>query len=123
MILVEKTNENEFSDSEKTIASLGLDEFEEKVLKDSNPVLVLCMRHDPEFKEQISSIKDICTNYVGRLKVYLLGDEALRTFRESFAVKGTPTFLLFMNGIEKGRLLGQVDSTDLNDFLSRMLQL
>ncbi|MCK9363413.1 MAG: thioredoxin family protein [Syntrophales bacterium] len=123
MILVEKTNENEFSDSEKTIASLGLDEFEEKVLKDSNPVLVLFMRHDPEFKEQIGSIKDICTNYAGRLKVYLLGDEALRTFRESFAVKGTPTFLLFMNGIEKGRLLGQVDSTDLNDFLSRMLQL
>ena len=122
MMLAESHEEPSLG-SRNTIGSIGLDEFEEKVLKETGPVLVLCMHQGSEFQEQIRAIEDIDRTYVARVKVYLLEDEALRAFKERFAVKGTPTFLLFGKGSEKGRILGRVDSKNLNDFLSRMLQL
>jgi thiol-disulfide isomerase/thioredoxin len=123
MMLVANNDENEFLGSKNIIGSIGLDQFEEKVLKEVYPVLVLCLYHESEFQEQIRIIEEIYQTYVQKMKVYLLEEEALGAFNEKFAVKGTPTFLLFINGNEKGRILGRADSKVLNDFLSRMLQL
>jgi len=122
-MLVDDKNEEMSLDRRNMIASVGLAEFEEKVLNETMPVLLLCMHQDYEFQEQMRSIEDIYRTCAAIVKMYLLDDEALRTFKERFAVKGTPTFLLFVKGRERGRILGWVDCRDLTDFLSRMLQL
>ena len=43
--------------------------------------------------------------------------------REKFNVKGTPTFMIFIGGTEKGRILGQVKQKTWEDFVSRTLSL
>lgn len=121
MMSVENNNEKNILDKDEIVFSIGLNEFEEKVFKETKPVLLLCIQNDSEFQNQLSVINDSYRTFAERIRIYLLEEDALRIFKEKFAVKGTPTFLLFINGSEKGRLLGQTGSEELNHFLSRML--
>ena len=121
MMFVENNTEKNLLDKNEVVLSIGLNEFEEKVFKEIKPVLLLCIQQDPEFQNHLRVIEDIYRTFAERVRIYLLEEDALRIFMEKFAVKGTPTFLLFINGNEKGRLLGQTDSEELNHFLSRML--
>ena len=45
----------------------------------------------------------------------------LNGFKEMYAIKGTPGFLLFNRGEEKGRMLGLADKERLETFLARNL--
>ncbi|MBW1705366.1 MAG: hypothetical protein JRJ86_09395 [Deltaproteobacteria bacterium] len=101
--------------------SIGVDNFQKEVLEESSPVLVLCMRRDSEFQEQIEVISSTCNSYGENLKICIIEEECIETFKENFGVEGTPTFLIFTGGLEKGRMLGQAEKRTLEDFLSRTL--
>jgi thiol-disulfide isomerase/thioredoxin len=103
------------------IESIGLNEFEEKVVKETEPVLLLCIQNDYESKNQLHGIEDNYRTFLEKVKIYLLEEDALKTFKEKFDVKGTPTFLLFINGRERGRWLGQAGFEELDHFLTMML--
>jgi len=120
-MFVENNTEKNLLDKNKIVLSIGLNEFEEKVFKEIKPVLLLCIQQDSEFQNHLRVIEDIYRTFAEGVKIYLLEEDALRIFMEKFAVKGTPTFLLFLNGSEKGRLLGQKSSEELSYFLSSML--
>ena len=120
-MFVENNTEKNLLDKNKIVLSIGLNEFEEKVFKEIKPVLLLCIQQDSEFQNHLRVIEDIYRTFAEGVKIYLLEEGALRIFMKKFAVKGTPTFLLFLNGSEKGRLLGQKSSEELSYFLSSML--
>jgi len=111
----ERLSKNDF------ITSIGLDNFQKEVLEENRPVLVLCMRRDCEFQKQMDTIGCLSTTYGEKLKVCLLEEEFISAFKEKFDVKGTPTLLIFAGGIEKARMLGQVEHKALKEFLSRTL--
>jgi len=100
---------------------VGLDNFQKEVLEESRPVLVLCMHWNSEFQEQIDIIECMCRTYGERLKTCLMDEELIGAFKEKFDIKGTPTFMIFNGGKEKGRMLGKTDLKGLDDFLSRTL--
>ena len=110
-------------ENESSIISIGLDDFHKEVLEENRPVLVLCMNRDFEFHEQIEVIEGVCRSYGKRLKTCLMEEEFIRGFKEKFGIKGTPTFMIFIGGIEKGRMLGQAERKALEDFVSRTLSL
>ncbi|MBW2595461.1 MAG: thioredoxin family protein [Deltaproteobacteria bacterium] len=100
-----------------------MDAFNKEVLGESRPVLVLCMHRDSEFQEQTDVVEGVCRTYGEKLKAFLMDEEFIGAFRENFEVKGTPTFMIFIGGAEKGRMLGQTDQKALEDFVSRTLSL
>ena len=112
----------ESSRRKTSIRSIGLEDFEKEVLKETMPVLVLCMHRDPDFHGQIELIEYITAKTYGdRLKVCLLEKESAEVFRETYGVGGTPTFLIFTGGREMSRLLGQAEPEILKEFLSQTL--
>lgn len=101
---------------------MGLDDFEKEVLQERKPVLILCMHRDPDFPGQIEVVERITAEVFGnRLKLLLLEEDSVEVFRKNYGVSGTPTFLIFSDGREMNRLLGQVDPRTLEEFLSRTL--
>lgn len=112
----------ESSRRKTSIRSIGLEDFEKEVLKETMPVLVLCMHRDSDFQRQIEVIERITAKTYGdRLKVCLLEEESVGVFRKRYGVGGTPTFLIFTGGREMSRLLGQAEPEILKEFLSQTL--
>ncbi|MCF8142879.1 MAG: thioredoxin family protein [Deltaproteobacteria bacterium] len=106
----------------KGIRLVGSEDFEYEVLKKKAPVLVMCIRNDSEIEGQVEMVNHVTAKLYGeRLHVCLLAEECLGIFSERYKVSGTPTFLIFNDGKETGRLLGQVDGTTLKEFLSKTL--
>lgn len=113
---------DEASERESYIRSIGLEDFEKEVIKENVPVLVLCMHRDLDFPGQIEVVERITAKMYGnRLKLLLLEEDSVEVFRKNYGVSGTPTFLIFSDGREMNRLLGQVDPRTLEEFLSRTL--
>jgi thioredoxin-like negative regulator of GroEL len=100
---------------------ISLDNFESKVAKEKRPVLLACIRHDHEFKGQKEILKAISSKYGEILKVCLLDEDSIRPFMKNFEIEGTPTFLIFHEGKEKGRILGLTDIEKLTSFIIRNL--
>jgi thioredoxin-like negative regulator of GroEL len=115
------TSESEYLYGRVPMISIGVDNFQKEVLEESSPVLVLCMRRDSEFQEQIEVILSTCNSYGENLKICIIEEECIETLKENFGVEGTPTFLIFTGGLEKGRMLGQAEQKTLEDLLSRTL--
>lgn len=103
------------------IPSIGFDDFESEVIEERRPVLVACIYWGSEFKEQTEALKSISKSYREALKICLLGTDSIGALREKLGIGGTPTFLIFYEGEEKGRILGRADSDTLRAFVIRTL--
>ena len=115
-------NNNDSLSRKRDIYLIGLEDFENEVLKEKIPVLVLCMHQDPEFYSQIEIVDRIKDEiYGGGLKICLLEEESLGVFKTKYNVGGTPTFLVFSNGKEIARMLGQIEPAILKEFLFETL--
>lgn len=91
--------------------------FQKEILEEENPVLLLCSDYGSELPDLLATLTHIKQLTEGALKVALLAETFLKLFQESYNVIGTPTFLLFSKGREKGRLLGQTDSNTLTQWI------
>lgn len=111
------------SSSRKTtsIFSIGLENFEKDVLKENRAVLLLCMYRDTEFQKQVEIIEALHNSYGEGLKTCVLEEEFVEVFMERYSIKGTPTFLIFVGGREKGRMLGQASPETLRDLVLQTL--
>ncbi len=103
------------------IPSIRSDNFELEVMKEKRPVLLACPHAYFEFIEQKEVLKSISKEYEEELKVCLLSEDFIGVFREKYGVEGTPTFLVFVGGKEKKRLLGKASREALIAFLSQTL--
>jgi len=85
------------------------------------PVLLLCMPKGPDFSNQSMLLNQIAEKYKNNLKVCLLEEELINGFRQMLHIKGTPVYLLFFRGKEKGRMLGMAAEEQMTAFLFRYL--
>lgn len=97
---------------------IGSENFEQEVIAERRPVLILCMPRDDEFPQQLKVIKDISTKYGQELKVGILDEGFIEAFKKNYGVVGTPTFLLLMEGKERARMLGLADHEMLTNLIS-----
>jgi len=96
--------------------------FEQEVVLEKRPVLLLCMPRDEEFFKQMKVLEAVAETHDHELKVGLLEDEFIERFREDLGIRGTPTFLILVQGKEKARMLGLADQASLTDFISEFSQ-
>ncbi len=101
--------------------SVGMDNFDSEIRLEMKPVLLACIRRGFELREQIDLLEKISRKYAPNLKICLLY-EGLNEVYRTLAIQGTPTFLLFFGGEEKGRMLGKVKVETLNTFVFKSLQ-
>ena len=85
------------------------------------PVLLLCMPKGPDFSSQSILLHQLSEKYKDTVKVCLLEEEMINGFRQMLHIKGTPVYLLFFQGKEKGRMLGMAGEEQLTSFLFRFL--
>jgi thioredoxin-like negative regulator of GroEL len=96
---------------------IGFNNFEQEIGKGAKPILVLCMHWNGEPQEQVRIIEMISKKYAKDIKVGLLEEEFIAPFSEKFGVTGSPTYILFVGGRERGRMLGRADPKTLENFL------
>lgn len=93
--------------------------YSAEIDKAKKPVLLLCMPQGPDFLGQSILIHQIAEKYKNTVKVCLLEEELINGFKQMLHIKGTPVYLLFVRGKEKGRMLGMAGEEQLTAFLFR----
>jgi thioredoxin-like negative regulator of GroEL len=103
----------------KTLVNLIRPEnFEQEVIAEKKPVLLLCMPRDEEFSKQVKLMEDIAEKYSNEVKVCVLQEETIEAFKKNYNILGTPTFLIIREGKERGRMLGLADKETLIKLLT-----
>ena len=104
---------------ETLIRLIRPENFEQEVVTEKKPVLLLCMPRDEEFPNQLKVIENIARRYSEELKVGLLQEEFIEAFKKNYEILGTPTFLILVEGKERRRWLGLADQETLTDLISQ----
>lgn len=104
-------------DISNIINTIDVKSFDPEVKKEKKPVLVVVFRKNNICTEEIKILEEIQEKYIDDLKIYLLDDNYNKAFMKDHFINGTPTYLLFHNGVEKARLLGKHDRDELTSFI------
>ena len=104
---------------ETLISLIRPENFEQEVVGEKKPVLLLCMPRDEQFPNQLKVVEAIARKYRMEIRVGVLEEEFIEAFKKNYRVTGTPTFLLLVKGEEKGRLLGLADDWMLTTLISQ----
>ena len=97
--------------------------FEAEILATDRPVLLLCASGGEVYADQTRVLKQLSDPYRKMVDICCLEEDFINGFKEMYQIKGTPVFLLFHSGEEKGRLLGMTDKERLETFLTQNLPL
>jgi len=100
--------------------SIGIDNFESEIRLEPRPVLLACIHRGFEGREQLKVLEAVSRKIARDVKICLLY-EGLSDAYQVLSVEGTPTFLLFVDGEEAGRLLGKVPPETLIGFVLEKL--
>jgi thioredoxin-like negative regulator of GroEL len=104
---------------ETLVSLIRPENFEREVIGEKKPVLLLCMPRDEEFPNQLKVIEAVARKYRMELRVGVLEEEFIESFKKNYGVIGTPTFLLLVEGKERGRMLGLADYQMLTNLISQ----
>ena len=114
-------NERELVTKAPRVKSVGVYNFEAEVIRERRPVFLACFDLNTKFEKRKEVINSISKIYGEALKICLLEEEFIGAFKERFNIHGTPTFLIFLEGKEKDRMLGQADQETLKSFIAQSL--
>lgn len=95
--------------------------FEANILSSDRPVLLMCVSGVRAFAEQEQVLRQLSGRCRKLIDICCLEEDFINGFKEMYNIKGTPVFLLFHKGQEKGRMLGRADKDCLEAFLTRNL--
>ena len=95
--------------------------FEANILSTDRPVLLMCVSGGRAYAEQEQVLRQLSGSFRRMVDICCLEEDFINGFREMYNIKGTPVFLLFHKGQEKGRMLGRADKDRLEAFLTRNL--
>jgi thioredoxin 1 len=108
------------SESSKTI-TLTAGNFEEKVLKSKQPVLVDFWAEWCKYcKDMDPVIRELAAEYEGRAVVGKINTDDYPEIMQKYAVRGLPTFLVFKNGEVRQTIVGGTRKQYLSDLLGAL---
>jgi thioredoxin-like negative regulator of GroEL len=116
-------NRNSATKAEQSVNVVSNRNFEAEILATDRPVLLMCASGRRVNAEQAQVLNQLSDQYRRMVDIYCLEEDYINGFKEMFGIKGTPVFLLFLGGKEKGRMLGRADRERLETFLNRNLAL
>jgi len=96
--------------------------FDIELEGESAPLLVAFLKRNERFAFQAKALERVEQAFGDRVRCFLFNADYLDTALERFAVKGTPTFILFDGGREVSRLIGESDSDALDEFLRNSME-
>ncbi len=100
--------------------SIGADNINSEVLEEKVPVLLALINHAYEYKAQIEILNSVSKIFGKKLKVCLLDEDEIGIFMK-FGVDGSPAYLIFSKGKEKGKMLGKAEILTLKNFILTVL--
>ena len=99
--------------------TIRMDNFDSEIKEGNRPLLLACILRGDDFKEQIKVLESVSKRYYDALKVCLLDEDCVRSYKK-LGIVGTPTFLILYKGKEMARKLGKVDMETLSSFVLRV---
>lgn len=87
----------------------------------STPVLVAFLRSSKRYSDQFEILDKIQKRLGSRIRCMFYSDSFLDEAMRSHLVQGTPSYLLFKDGWEVGRLIGRSDDISMTEFINRCL--
>ncbi|QGY38704.1 thioredoxin [Pseudodesulfovibrio cashew] len=97
--------------------------FDIELQSGQGPCLVAFLKRNDRYRDQMKILEEASAAYGGVFRFYLFDADYLDTALERFKVKGTPTFLLFREGREVSRLIGESDRETLGEFIESALEM
>ncbi|MCJ2165067.1 MULTISPECIES: thioredoxin family protein [unclassified Pseudodesulfovibrio] len=97
--------------------------FDLELQSHGEPFLVAFLKRNERFAFQTEIMDTICKSHGNTVRCFLYDSDYLDTAMERFSVEGTPTFLLFSQGREVNRLIGESDDETLDEFIRECLQM
>ncbi len=101
-----------------SIAHVSDDQFDEQVLKSSEPVLVDFWAEWCGPCKMIAPILDeVATSYAGKLKVAKINIDQNQKTPRSYNVRGIPTLMIFKDGKVQATQIGAVSKSQLTQLI------
>jgi hypothetical protein len=114
-------SQDERKEKRRVFTSVEMDNFESEVTMAQKPVLLACIRRGFELKGQIELLEMLSDLYGHTIKICIVYEEYNEAYR-ALNIEGTPTFLMFFGGEEKGRMLGNAKTETLSAFVAEFFQ-
>lgn len=104
-------------DATLTMQILTSEAFQSAFTEMEVPMLVACLAEGPEFTETVEILHAAISSLARPLKVGIIDEDSRKVFMNRFNIPGTPTFVIFQQGREIGRVLGMADRDMIREFV------
>ncbi len=100
---------------------ISWDNFSKQIKSKEQVVLLACIHAGVGFNKQINLLHRVCKAYEKELKICVVHDDSREAIQSSLAIHGTPFYIVYYHGEEKGRILGEANWDKLTNLLTSLI--
>jgi len=91
--------------------------IEPEIMKTRQPVLLGYFSKNARLREYLDVLEKTASRFDDAVKVCFMEACDAGAFSRKYEIEGSPTFLVFRDGQERGRMLGKISPRELVDFI------